>query len=547
MIGGLAAMLRSGDGGGRRVAGRAKALALVAWCMVVLATASATVTARAQAPARGSAAAGDDNPLAPAPAQVGDLTTRYKLVERYTATPEKALAGEIGQYRVAIRDVLKVISEKAQGTPDRQETSVQIIFAERPVAVSSSGVVTDTIRHYEALRVSPVPPGFKPSAVKPLDGLTVWEKIFANANPLVMSLTKDRGLTETEYSINARVVVMPALAAALPALPSRVGDRWRIPKSASAALLGERPMQGDSLVGTLIDVRKGGADAAEMTAVIGVSGRAQMPPNGADTVMNARILFSFTAPKSEGRVAPAGPIEARGRITELRLAKSSTSAIPGSNGRLKRTFTHELTLQRPVVGTGAAIAAADEPKMTPENSWLRYDDPQGRFNFRHPQKLLVDTRLPLEDSVQLVETSAAGFPDKVFTLQLQPKTGKADADRNNLDPDFHLKTLTDEWSKKRQEVLRGPSGWLPESDWEPYKLKVHRIEAAFKIGGGGAPGAPAGDAQRVFFDYYLVLTAQKESLVVTSMTADDPPLPYRNVVESVIRTIQLGPSTKTEG
>lgn len=535
-------MLRSHWGVEKRTAGRAETRSAVAWSVVVLALVSLLPTSPAQAQPPRSAR--DENPLAPAPEQVGDLTSRYKLVERYTTTPEKAEAGDVGQYRVAIRDVLKVISEKSQGTPERKETSVQTIFTERPVLVNSTGVVTDTIRHYEAFRVSPAPAGLKPSAAKPLDGLTVWEKLLPGGNPLLISLTKNRGLTETESSINARVVFMPALAAALPALPSRVGDRWRIPKSASMALLGERAMQGDSLTGTLIDVRKG-AEGGEMSAIIGVTGHALMPPNGADTALNARITFRFSAPaKGNGPGFSTGPIEARGRITELRLAKSSTAGIPGSNGRLKRTFTHELILQRPLADPGAPIALVDEPKPTTENSWLRYDDPQGRFTFRHPQELQVDTRMPLEDSVQLVEITAGGFPDKVFTLQLQPKTGKPDVDRNNLDPEFHIKTLAEEWSKKRQEVIRGPSGWLPEADWQASKLKVYRIEAAFKI--GGASGASSKDAQRVFFDYYLVLTSQNESLAVTSMTADDPPLPYRNEVESILRTIQLGPAAKPE-
>lgn len=500
-----------------------------------------------------------ENPLAPAPAQVGDLTTRFKFVERYTLDPEQAQRGDLNQYRVALRDVIRLASEKAQGAPDRKETTVQIIYAERPAVVTVSGAVTDTVRRYEALRVNP-PPEAPPSSRRPLEGLTVWYKARPGGAPLLTSLTPGRGLTETEYSINARLMYLPDLAAALPALPSRVGDRWRVPRPGAAALLGDRPIQGDPLVATLVDVRKA-PTGTDMVAIIGVTGRALMPPNGADTRLNAQIVFTFAPPAAppaaaEGpdfaagdRAAAAGAsAEAHGAITEVRLALSSTSGSPGSGGRLKQTLTRELTLQRQVsVALPPVEVPSPPPTPTEANSWLTFDDPKGRFHFRHPQELQLDTRVPLDDGVNLVEMGPGGFFEKVFTLQLQDKTGDATALRNSRDPDFHLKTLTEEWAKKRQDVIRGPSGWLPEAEWAPHKMKVYRIEAAFKLGAPAGGGAVPKDAQRVFFDYYLVLTAQNESLVVTSMTPQDPPLPFRKQVEGILKTLQLGPSGKPAG
>ena len=76
----------------------------------------------------------------PGAKQVSDLSTRYKFLERYQAAGDgKAAApqhpGEIGQYRVASRDVIRVVTDKPQGAPDRQESSVQVIYTERAGAM----------------------------------------------------------------------------------------------------------------------------------------------------------------------------------------------------------------------------------------------------------------------------------------------------------------------------------------------------------------------------------------------------------------------------
>ncbi len=481
------------------------------------------------------------NPLAPPPAQVGDLSTRFRLIERYTTTPEKADPADVSQYRVALRDVMKLVTENPQGAPDRFETTVQVIFTERPAVVNTSGVVTDTVRRYEAFRVTPPVPGTKPSAPRVLEGLTVWEKFHPGANPTITSLTPDRPLYEDDFRDNTRVVVLPELAAALPALPSRVGDRWRLPRNAANALLGDRPMDDEPLTGTLVDVHKT-EKGTEMEAVIGVSGRVKMPPNKADTLLNAQLIFTFTPSAPNSNPAPGAattttvaPVEARGRITVVRLAKSSVSAVPGSNGRLRRTLTHELILQRPLADLGAPLAVpAEEPKPNLDNSWLWFVDPQDRYRFRHPQDLQRDDDNPEDDVVPFVRRGLGPLPEKVFEIKVLPKTGKAGIDRDNRDPEFLVKSLTKEWTEAKQEVIRGPSGWLPEADWSPYKLKVYRIEAALKL----TSAAPR-DAQRIFADYYLILTPRNETLVVTTMTPLDPPQAYREEVEQLLRTIKF--------
>ena len=202
---------------------------------------------------------------------------------------------------MANRDVVKVETEKEQGAPDRKETTVQVIYTERPVAVNSSGAVTGLVRRFDAYRVTPQAES-KPSVRPPLEGLSIWIQPRPGGRPQILTMTSDHPLTETEFTISTKYMVfMPDLVGALPALPSRVGDRWRVPRSAAQALLGDRPMkQGEPLIGTLVDIRKV-PDKPEMVAEIRVTGHAKMPPNGSDTLINAQVLFRFAAPAPTGR------------------------------------------------------------------------------------------------------------------------------------------------------------------------------------------------------------------------------------------------------
>lgn len=515
---------------------------------------SAAAPTWAQAPAAAPGPRPAQGAEAPAENQISDLTTRYRFVERYAPeSPNGGSAGEIGQYRVANRDVLRVETEKDQGAPDRKETTVQVIYTERPAAVNSSGTVTGMVRRYDAYRVTP-PLDTKPSVKPPLQGLSVWVQPRPGATPQILTLTEKHPLTETEFTISTRYLMgMPDLAGVLPALPSRVGDRWAVPRAAAQALLGDRPMQQPrALVAELVDVRRA-PDRPEMVAVIKVTGNAKLPPNGSDTALNAQVLFKFAPPApvlppgagAADTPAPPSTVDARGAITDVRLARTSTSAVTGGNGRLRRTLTWELTLQRDLTRPGAPLAVPPRaPAMTPANSWLTYDDPQGRFHLRHPQDMhpKVEAGPDSDGSLQLLDEHAGTLEGRVVTIVLQNKTGDPQKDRDNRDPDFHKKDLNDNWTRNRRDVLHGPSGWLPEADWSPFKMKVYRIEAAEK------PSDPsARDVPRIFLDHYLILFTRDESLAVDAITGQDPPLPFRKQVEEILKTFALGPSTGPQG
>lgn len=511
---------------------------LIRWSLMIALT-STTGVARAQQRPGAPPAAKEAQPPADLPRQVGDLTTRYRFIERYAPDPARAGARDLLQYRVASKDVLKRMTEKPQGSPDRAESTVQVIYTERPAQVSPTGQVADVVRNYDAVRISPAP-DVKPSTPRPLESLTMWYHNRSSGMPFLMTLTPNHPLTEVEYNMTRHLVFTPDLAGALPTLPSRVGDRWRIPRSASRVLLGGRTLnEGEGLVGTLIDVRKS-ENGSDMVALIGVSGRSLVGVTGRDTLLNARIKFSFAPPAADAnsRASTDGAVDARGAITELRMARTTTMLNPVGNGRLKSTLTWELLLERKIqVGAPTITLPAPPPAPTVDNSWLTYDDPSGRFHFRHPQELLPPEDLPPDsDMLQFVDSGAGATEGRILTLAFQAKDDDPAVDKANRDPDFHVKDLNEQWARDHKDVLRGKNGWLPEHDWTPYKMKVYRIEAALRNAGAGR------DVPRIFLDHYLVLFGGTDSLVVEAMTGLDDPLPYRKQVEDLLKTFRLGPA-----
>ena len=221
----------------------------------------------------------------------------------------------------------------------------------------------------------------------------------------------------------------------------------------------------------------------------------------------------------------------------MRLALATTVGLAAPDDRLRRTQTRELVLERQRGAGGDPLAIPEpSPTATEENSWLTYDDPKGRFHFRHPQDFRPAPRAGA-DSVDLVQFRPEGLG--VVTLQMQAKGDDPAVARQDLDPETHRARLNAEWAEQRLEVKRGPFGWLPEADWAGSGLKVYRIEADLKPLGDPAAGGPPRH-----FDYYLVLSNRAESLTVAAATVQDPSLGFRDQVEAIIKTYKLGPAPR---
>ena len=109
-------------------------------------------------------------------------TTRYRFIERYALTEDGGRPEVLTQYRVAIRETIKTSTDSPQGTPQRNETTLQTISSERPAEISSTGAVMAVVRRYEAFRVTPRPSA-APSGGRLLEGLTLWYRPRAGQAP----------------------------------------------------------------------------------------------------------------------------------------------------------------------------------------------------------------------------------------------------------------------------------------------------------------------------------------------------------------------------
>ena len=283
------------------------------------------------------------------------------------------------------------------------------------------------------------------------------------------------------------------------------------------------------------------------------------------TAINAKIDFTFEpSPVQQKSTSPlgaeaskdqpataataaertvAGLFDAKGYISKLRLAQGLTLPLAEGDGRLKQSITRELLLERRTSSQadgGGESAQLPLPQgsisPTPENSWLLYDDPQGRFHLRHPQELRVAKVYP-EGGVDLLDRRPDG--QDVLQITLVPKTQDPERDRLAADPIQQKKLLEDEWKRRGEKVLPGPSGFLNDPDLVRLKRKVYRTEAAL-IPPEESAGSPA--SGRIYLDHYIVQFSRNEVLKVTAMTTRDPHVNFSKDAEAVIKSFDFGSS-----
>jgi hypothetical protein len=513
-----------------------------------------------QQPPGGGDAAAKGAPVDPQ-ASAEPLSLKYRFIEKYALDTDPTRHDS--QYMVASMDTIRTETEKPQGAPDRTEHIYQTIYTEAPLQVNKLGEVIEAMRRYDVFQLvkgsSPLPP-YNPPILK---GLTISWKLAPGKTPQVLSLTDKRPLRQLEYEAMIDQLFIPRLMAILPRTPIRVGDTWRILRQAGQTLLGRLPEAGEyALDGTLTDVRRA-ASGTTLTAVFEIAGQIELEEGPGDVKAQIHFVFESSVPApppTDSGAAPKpaaaatadtaadrkhGIVEARGRISRVLMGRSLVSSIPGED-RLKRFMSRELNLERRPLPldtptTPGAIGTPLERPATPpiadhDHSWLVYDDPQGRFHFSHPQELRLDPGgLMDSNAVGLVDRQPMG--DTVLFIRYQPKTGDDARDLQLRDPEYHRRVFQSTWEKRRGQIVPGSSGWLPEAEWKAEKRRVYRIEAALK-----QTDTEPGAAQRVYCDYYLVLFATNQSIVVTAMTVQDPHLNFRKQVEEVIRNFEFGAS-----
>ncbi len=475
-----------------------------------------------------------------------DLTNRYLFLEKYTKFEERAVDGLIGQYRVGITEVLRDTIDVAEGEPKTTEVTRQTLFTERPAEVNGLGMVAATIRNYSRFQIRP-DDVVRSVGPRPLDGLTIYVRPQQNQFPLILSLSEDRRLREREYEVAARQVFLPSLAAILPGYAARVGDTWRVSRRGVQVLVGESNIRGESLTGKFIELRRE-AEGPRRVAVFSITGR--VANAFAETTLNVEIRFTFVpvpiaAPSTAAANDPAakattvgktrresGPIdtmEARGGITDVRMARVATGILPGSkNKNLKYKASQELTLRRQIGVIGDPLNLPEIPASTDVNTWLTYVDAQARFFFHHPQELLPPERY------QFVPTDSSG--NMVTLVKNRPEgpdlVRVSIYDRELKEEDVRG-LLAAEWEPTKLEVIKGSEEWLPESDWPG--MKVFRVEAALKT------GERAKGSSRLHYDGYLLQLGPRLNVIAVATTPRDTVSGFRRDVEQMLKTFKVGP------
>ena len=410
--------------------------------------------ATAKADAGAATKEAEDKPARNGTRRVFDLSTRYRFRESYSTKEDAARPWDLTQYRVAIRERLKNSVDRSKGAPERTESTFQTIYRERPAEVGEAGDVLALVRRYETFRAEP-DAFLKPDEPRLFDRQTLWIRPKLLSDPEVLLIGGKRGLRDFEYDTITRQISMTELATLLPALPTRVGERWRVARSAARAMLGQ-PIPGDPLVATLAAVTPE-PNSSTFVAVFEITGRYDSGDDAHSVAVNARVLFRFelnakppavaadpkaaAPPAAENAAAPEDSVDAAGAIFELRMARVTVLLIAADAAqRLRAHETREVVLQRvrsPLADPDTLALPATPPAATVQNSWLTYDDSTRRFHFRHPQALRVDPSQAMTmNDVALAEFSSQGT--STLALRFLPKSPDPAVAKRLGDPGFYV-------------------------------------------------------------------------------------------------------------
>ena len=175
------------------------------------------------------------------------------------------------------------------------------------------------------------------------------------------------------------------------------------------------------------------------------------------------------------------------------------------------------------------------PKADQSNSWVMYDDLQRRstsFTRRNSRSSRrCRARTSWNSSIRIQDPTS-----DAFSIRLPPGKDDPEADRKFRDPQQLERSVDAEFAKKKMQLLRGTSGWLPEAAWTP--RKVYRRELGLV-----SPPAEDGSAggERVYVDYYLVLAPRNECFQAQSWTSRNDHVVFRNEAEAMLKSVRFGP------
>ncbi len=176
------------------------------------------------------------------------------------------------------------------------------------------------------------------------------------------------------------------------------------------------------------------------------------------------------------------------------------------------------------------------PVESEANSWLLYDDAEGRFQFRHPQELRLDPRPPDRFTVELATPHPDAGPNSVI-IQIPRGTADPQEDLRFRNLEQYRKTVDQFWEKQALDVVRGKEGWLDAEEWKP--RRVFLKELAVK-----GPSAPeeGETVPRLYVDNYFVLGSGSQCLHLQSTSERNDHVAFRKTIEAMIKSFVFGPA-----
>jgi hypothetical protein len=459
-----------------------------------------------------------------------DLSTRYLLRELYSL---EELQGQptLSQYQVAYHERVRLTQDAGEGKAEAREFVYQARFTERPARPFGTGatdpsMIFAVVRRYESAAVEPDlwtrlgDPAF-------MEGAELWIKSPGRPNPPIMVLTPGRELREHEYRFAAGNPFVPAYAAVLPTASVRLRDTWAVPRAAASALLGEPAGDGD-LTARLVEIGAAPAEAGpRVSEVAQIDVEGQVPTAAGTTRVRGRLTFAYQPTAAPG---PDQPIRAFGGLLKVRLAQ--VTRIETVEGRPGGEQRRELILERRWPGQGTALNLPEnQPTPTPENSWLTYIDPRGRFAFRHPQSFPIDARAGSSTDALTLVRHVGDSPELVV---LAPREGPAPL------PDVAFQETLNRRRDAGFEILPGTTLRLPADGW-PGVRSVDRVEATMTPNEDQRSAVPG--VKSIHFDGYLVVLDDNHWLAVEALTAQPGVQAFRDEVEAMLKTFRL---TRTE-
>ncbi len=475
------------------------------------------------------------------PTAAPPLSLRYRFVENYGLTTDPARPDQLVAYQVGARQTVREETENPRGAPDRREITTRTVYTERPGQLGRRGEIVATVRRYDGFRILGAGPT-DPRLPVLLKGLTLWYHPRPGEAPELIVLPPERPIREDEFSAIAGEVYFPNLAALFPPRSARIGDTWKVGAAAARLLMSGLASGGVvDLEANLSAVERAG-QGNELVATIDLSGSVDFEDGNGE--VRARLWFTFhptqaNEPPATGRIAAAKPdpelVEAQGFSSKFVM--SLRHEIPlDENRRLLQTQVGELHMERRRVSDADAstlIVPDHAPPPIPANSWILYDDPEGRFHFQHPQELLVKPIDPANPTLRNPIGLVHFVPNQSADVVLITGIPRDEAVRNRIysDPAAHLKAMRQEWDRRGYDMILGQQGWLPEEDGAQPRRRVYRIEAALKAEGS-----------RLYLDDYIVMMGGGEVFSVQARTGRDDHVAFRAQAETLIRTLGSGSS-----